>query len=284
MRLIVTTILLLNFLLALGQGNSVPQLLSTNSKAHFYYVNMNDAIAYVYQMGGYLDKAGTGFSIQSTDTLNRNPDGTYSGNKTKISLEENKLYIIVEQKKTRKFLLDSVKNSSVANYNLNNGYYLDHYFKMTDELNELYPLNHHSFRNAFGSWKEVPNQNLDYLLFRDFADQRLKEIKDSISIRQEEYTKLTNYIIQNLSKIDYNTLKDSLTKLPADYKYLSWYYGTVIGEVAKQQPEYFFKLAEDFPANQDLIFFAAEANKDAYPGLKAVSGHDEVKKSFFKRK
>lgn len=284
MRLTITFILLLNFLFVLAQSNSSKQLYQTNNKTHFHYIDLNNTKANVYIMGRYLDKAGSGYSIIKTDTLTRNSEDTYSSSKTKIISENDKLYLVTDFKKTRKFLLDTVKNISVANNNLNNAYYLDQYFKMSNELNKMYPLYHHSFRNGFYSWKELPNNNIDYLQFRDFADQRLKEIKDSISRIQDRYITLTNYIIQNVRIIDYNTLKDSLTGLPAEYKYSSWYYGTAVNEIAKQRPEYFFKLAEDFSSNRSLIFFAIENNKDVIAGLKAVEGHDEIKKAFLRHK
>lgn len=284
MKHTIIIILLLNYLFASGQDNGGKHLFQTNSKTHLYYVDLSNTDGKVYTMGGYLDKAGEGYSLRSTDTLFRQTDGTYTGNNIQIATESNKLYLVTESKKTKKFLLETVESLNAANHNLNNAYYLDHYFKMSDELNKMYPLNHHSFRNGFYAWEALPNKDIDYLQFRDFANKRLKEIQDSISKIQDSYVALSNYIIQNIKTLHYDVLRDSLTKLPAEYKSLSWYYGTVINEVARQRPEYFFKLAEDFPANRHLIFFAPENNKDVIAGLRAVEGHDEIKKAFFKGK
>jgi tetrahydromethanopterin S-methyltransferase subunit G len=95
---------------------------------------------------------------------------------------------------------------------------------------------------------------------------------------------LTNSLIQNIKTIDYNFLKDSLTRLPAEFRSTSWYYGTVINEVSKQRPEYFFRLAEDFPNNRNVIFMAAEDNKQVIQSLKAVENHTDIKKEFFKER
>ena len=282
MKQMAAIFLLLLFLSASGQENADSVLFQTQGKMRLHYVDLRGTGGKVYSMGRYLDKAGSGYSIAATDTLIIHEDGSYSGNKTKVVKENNKLYLIITGKKTSKFLLNTVKDPDLSNYNLNNAYYLDHYFKMCEELNKLYPLNHNSFRNGFWMWKEIPNKSMDYLVFRDFADKRLKEIKDSISEVQNRYVRLTNYIIGNLQTPDYHLLKDSLTKLPAEYKSSSWYYGTVVNEIAKQRPEYFFRLAEDFPDNQNLIFGSIENSKQVIQGLKAVEGHGDAKKAFFK--
>lgn len=283
MKYVITTILLLfYYLLTLGQGSMNRTFFQTNSKKHLYYVDLNNSAANVYQMGSYFDKAGTGYSIRKTDTLIKQPDGTYLGKTTKIIRDNNKFYLVTENKKTKKFNIDTVKTLSVVNNNLNNAYYLDNYFKISDELNKSYPLNHHTFRNGFYTWKELQNKEIDYLQFREFANKWLKEKKDSIIILQDSHVAQTNYIIQNIKTFDYKTLRDSLTKLPAEYRNLSWYYGTVINEVAKQRPDYFFRLAEDFPNNRSIIFIAVEDNKEVIQGLRDVQGHNEIKEEFFK--
>jgi hypothetical protein len=247
-----------------------------------YYADLNDATAYVYAMGGYLDKAGTGYSIRKTDTLTRQPDGSYNGGTTKIITENSKRWLVIEEKKARRLLLEPAKDAALVNTNLNNAYYLDSYFKMSEVLNKAYPLQHHSFRNGFYTWKNLPNKEMEYMLFKAFANGRLKSIRDSIGNVHDGYSALMNDIIQNLKTSSYDTLKARLTKLPAEYRSSSWYYGTVVNEAARQQPAYFFRLAADFPANRSLIFMAVEDDKAVVKGLKAAEGQDEMKKAFFK--
>ena len=284
MKQIIIIILLFSNLLALGQEDANKYLLQAGNKFAVYFVDLNNNDARVYDMGKYLDKAGTGYSIAATDTLLRQADGSFSGKRSKIFTENSKLFLTTEFRKSKKYRLDTVKNLGIANTQLNNAYYLDHYFEMSRELNRKYPLSDHSFRNGFFSWKQMPNKDIDHLKFREAADQRLKEIKDSISGEQDSYVAITNFIIQDIKILDYNSLKDSLVKLPADYRDVRGYYGTVINVVAKQRPEYFFKLAEDFPNNRNLIFFAVKRDKETIAALKAVEGHAETKEAFFKKK
>ncbi|MEP7142319.1 MAG: hypothetical protein ABI707_05595 [Ferruginibacter sp.] len=283
MKQILTTILLLlSQLLSPGQNNATGTLFQTNSKTRLFYVDFKNSQAHVYEIGRYLDKAGTGNSIKSVDTLIQQSNEIYIGKHSKIIEENKKFYLVKEFNKTKNFRIELVKDVEMANNNLNNAYYLDNYFKMSDELNKTYPLNHHSFRNGFYTWKELDNREEDYLMFREFARKRLKKIKDSISNLQDNCVSKTNYIIQNIKAFEYNTLKDSLVKLPAEFSSVSYYYSSVINEVAKQRPEYFFRLAEDFPKNRSLIFMAVEDNKEVVNGLSAVEGHNEIKKEFFK--
>lgn len=275
-------LLLLSHLPAPAQDGAGRIFFQTNSKKHLYYVDMDNSAAAVYDMGSYLDKAGTGYSIRKTDTLARQPDGSYSGSISRIIRENNRLYLVNGDNKVRKFRIDTVRSLTAFNNNLNNAYYLDSYFRMSKELNEAYPLSHHSFRNGYYTWKELPNKELDYLQFREFANNRIKNIRDSIGQLQHSRTALTNYIIQNIGTLEYSTLKDSLAKLSPEYAYPSGYYRAVINAAATQRPAYFFRLAEEFPANRSLIFSSVENNKEILGRMKAVEGHDEIKKEFFR--
>lgn len=277
-------LLLLNYLPVLAQNDLGRAFLRTSSKMHLYYVDLDNSAAKVYEMGRHLDKGGTGYSIIRTETLTRQPDGNYSGNASSIIREKDRLYLISGDKKARKFGMDTVRSLSVFNTDMNNAYYLDSYFRMSRELNKDYPLYSHSFRNGYYTWKDLPNKELHYLQFREFADNHIKNIRDSIGRVQARNTALTNYIIQNISTLEYNTLKDSLAKLPPEYAGQSRYYSLAINAAAAQRPEYFFRLAEDFPANKSLIFFSVDNNKEVFSRMKAVEGHDKIKKEFFKEK
>ncbi|HEY0067570.1 MAG TPA: hypothetical protein VGB46_09405 [Flavisolibacter sp.] len=285
MRYIYAAILLsLSYHPVLAQDGGGRAFLQTNNKMHLYYVDLDNSAAIVYDMGKYLDKAGMGYSIRETDTLVRQPGGSYSGSTSRIIRENNRLYLVSGDKKARKFRIDTVRSLTDFNNNLNNAYFLDSYSRMSRELNQAYPLYHHSFRDGFHTWKELLNKEIDYLQFREFADNRIRNIRDSISRLQDSRTALTNYIIQNINTLEYNTLKDSLAKLPPEYAYQSSYYRTVINAAATQRPEYFFRLAEEFPAHRHLIFSSVENNKEVLSRMKAVEGHDKIKKEFFKER
>lgn len=231
----------------------------------------------------HLDKAGRGYSIIHSDTLVKQEGGTYKGRNTEIIREGDQLYLVSGwNKKRKKSSLEAVNDPATVNNNLNNAYYLDHYFDMSDELNKAYPLNHHSFRGGYYTWKQLSNTNIDHQEFKNFTDKRLKEIKDSVIRVNDTYVALTNYLVQNMASLDYNTVKDSLARLPAEYRGTSAYYSTVVNAMSRQKPAWFFQLAQDYPNDRSIIYMAADEGKEAEKGLKAVEGHDAIKKEFFK--
>lgn len=283
-HLIITIPSFLYCLTAWGQHSEARQFLQANSKSSLYYIDLKDAEGKVYDMGSHFDIAGKGYSIRRTDTLQRQADGSYTGKHSRIVREKEELYLVNTLKKTRKFRLDAVTDSNLVNQNLNNGYYLDHYIALSEELNKTYPLNHVTFRGSFSTWAAFPDKvkEMDHLQFITFADERLQHIKDSTTAAQEKNIRLTNYIVQNIHAIDYTVLKDSLALLPAKYAGESKYYGMVINTVAMRQPEYFFRLAEDLPEQRPLLLSCAADNKQAFSGLGSVKGHDEMKKAYLK--
>jgi hypothetical protein len=56
----------------------------------------------------------------------------------------------------------------------------------------------------------------------------------------------------------------------------------VVNEVSKRRPEYFFRIAEDFPNNRNIIFTAVEDDKKVINALKLANGNEKIKKEFFK--
>lgn len=284
MKRILTGICLLFSIIASAQNNFSKGIYEFKNKLHLYYVDTRGEQVFVYGMGGYYDKAGSGYAISWTDTLTKQADVRYQGRKSWMVVENDKLYLVVTGKKEKKRLLTAVPDLARAYTNLNNAHYLRHYFKLSDELNKKYKLNHHSFRNAYFTWDSLANKDMEYLAFRRFADERLQRIMDSISREQDRYVATSNYIIENLSTLKYDRLKDSLLTLPVDYMPESAYHGTVICAIAKQQPHYFFKLAEEFPAWRTLMYFAVDRDKDAMATLRSVEGYAEMKRAVLGRK
>jgi hypothetical protein len=128
-------------------------------------------------------------------------------------------------------------------------------------------------------WESIDQKDQNYLEFRPIAAQIIAEVKDSLSKIQNEYSSTYNFIKSNLPQIEYTTLRESLQKLPVGY--VGYYKQTII-EIARKQPTYYFRLAEDLPKEQYFIFSALEREVDLHKGLKAVEGHDAIKKKFFK--
>jgi hypothetical protein len=155
---------------------------------------------------------------------------------------------------------------------------------MEQVINETYPLNHYSFRNGFVLWQSLQNKNERQLQFRDFVRSYLAELKDSLTTVNEKYVAVTNDLLKSLATIPYQELKENLSQLPADFVSVSKYFSIVVKEVAKQRPEDFFRLAEDMPENRSIIFFSADEDKESVKALKAVQGHDGIKKDFLKER
>lgn len=99
-----------------------------------------------------------------------------------------------------------------------------------------------------------------------------------------KYTRLTNHIIKSIQQIDYAALRDSVAQLPAEYAGKSQYYSKVMNTVVVSQPEYFLRLAEDFPQDRSLIFSSVVDNKQARTTIESVMGHDNTRNAFLKER
>ena len=53
-------------------------------------------------------------------------------------------------------------------------------------------------------------------------------------------------------------------------------------EVKFANPEYFYKLLQDFPTSKTYIYSAVDHDKELVKQLKQVQGYDDLKKEFFK--
>ena len=282
---LLTTIFLFSLSLIFGQENKETTLLETKGKSQLYYVELSAAGGGVYEMGRHLDKAGSGYSFRSIDTLTRQQDQagvTHYGKRTKIRNENGKLYLEIQDKKTEKYTLNSASNAAAINTNLNNAYFLDNFIALTEELNKSYTLNHISFREGFARWESLDNKEIPHAEFKTYADGKLRELKDSIIKVQDQFVSLRNSLVQDLKTIDYDALKAGLEKLPSGPTSGSKYFSNVINEVAKEKPEYFFRLAEDYPDKRKIIFYAVETNKQVMAGLKSVENHKDIKREFFR--
>jgi hypothetical protein len=234
-------------------------------------------------MGRHYDHAGDGYAIRAIDSLSKMPDGLYRSKSMMVTTDGNEL-VITRSRKTSTMTITAVEDSRVAFRNLNNGFYLDHYFAMSDEVNKLYPLNHHSFRNGYYTWDSLENKDIDYQQFRNFALQHIGSIRDSIKTINDQYVALTNYLVENLPTMQYDVLRDSIMKLPTGFKPYSKYFGKIVTQVALLKPDYFLRLAEEDPANRDFIFREVMDDDETAESLKRVDGRSEIKKEFFNQR
>jgi hypothetical protein len=281
----VFTSLLLNGLILLGQQSNETLLFETKSKSNLFYVELNNGQGRVFEMGAHVDKAGSGYSFKSIDTVTLQPHQaipSYVGRKSTVVKDKEAVYLILQNKNSTKYVLGAAGNSAAVNSNLNNAYYLDRFISMTEEINTTYPLNHYSFRNAFSSWSSVDEKQMKHSEFKEYADRKISQTKDSVTALQEQYVSLTNRLIQNISINPYDSLKSGLEKLPVDVTTSGRYFATVVNEVARQNPEYFFRLAEDLPNRKEIIFNSVEKDKKVIAALKSTENHAVVKREFFR--
>jgi len=283
-HLFVTILLFVHYQAAWGQTNPGRGLFETNSKAHRYYIDLQDTTAMVYTIGYLWLHGSPGLTTINTDTLQKQPDNSYSGRSFQIIREKDRLYLLPVLGKNRKFRLDADSDTNLVNYRLNEAWQRGSYFMMCKSLNQRYPLSYFDDRYAYATWYALPDneKSMPYLQFRELVDKRIKEMSDSICAVQEKYVKLTNNILENFRSWDYAALKDSLAQLPAVYMYRRTYYGAVIDTVALQRPEYFFRLAEDLPKHKSVILNYGIDHKHTFYGLMRVEGHDETKKELLK--
>jgi hypothetical protein len=228
--------------------------LETSKRANHYYVDLYETDALVFEMETFLHGPEMGYAIRNIETLIRQSDGAYTGRQMKIIKKKDALYLIRESKKKKEMPLVNVADSASANAHLNNSYYLERYLEMSKEINNAFPLWNGSW-DRFSTWQSLNNKEINYRAFRTFADERIKLMKDSIVEEQNRCAVLMNYLIQNITTINYTALRDSVAKLlvndSSTYKLVyqlqpSAYFQKVIYQVAKEQPEFFFRLAEEY--------------------------------------
>ena len=277
MRQVIPLIMLgLCSLSLLGQERT---MLVTMTKAPVYYIDLTGNYALVFEMGQYYDKMGAGRIILSTDTLVKETAMLYRSQSFELRTSNSEL-LLVKSRRTRILPCKQLGNNSEVFGILNNAFYLAEYIDMSELLNKDYPLNHHSFRNAFDAWSAVEVKEMDYIGFREYARREIREINDSLRVEQDRYSKIKEELITNLGSMEFRVFEENVLKLPAEFKGRSWYFGTVMNEAAKIRPDLFFDLAERHPSLRSIIF--SSVDDDVARKLDQVEGHESIKKEFFK--
>jgi hypothetical protein len=277
MKILIAILSLLLTTQVLGQ-NSI--FYKTTGKKHFHYIEFVGEHVIVYKMGFYIDKAGSGPAVLLTDTLIKSNGVEYKG-KNYALIKSGQNYIL--RNDTFKGLYTEQENNiKKINTELNNAYCLKSYVDLSDKLNKEYPLNNYTFRNGYYAWRDKTNKSINHNDFKFQTDKEIKSLYDSISTKQNAFTKTTNFITSNAGQIIYSTLRDSIRTLPIDWRPNSGYFDKVVYQMAKSNPAYFYKLLQDFPTSKSFIYNAVKQDKELVKQLKAVQGYDDLKKEFFK--
>lgn len=252
----------------------------TTKKSRQHIVEINNDIAKVYQIGLYLDKAGSGPAILIIDTLYKKTEFEFSGKLYSFNATYNNNYLLTNQSK--KLETEKVNDTNSIYTILNNAHYLKSYFDLSDSINKMFPLYYYSFRNGYYAWNRLSQKNYNYEEFKQNTNAEIKKLYDSIVNKQTNLANTTNFIIKNANQTDYTALRDSLRKLPIEFRSSSWYFGEAVYQISLTDPEYFFRIAEDFPSDKSIVFAAVDSDKNLVKRLKQVQGHDNIKKEFIK--
>ncbi len=252
----------------------------TTKAIYLHYVVMTNETAIVYQIGSYKDKGGSGPAIIRTDTLSKFAEHEWKGNLYTIGTEGDDL--LLRSNKYKEFHLEKVTDTERVNRELNHAYYLSSYFEVCRRLNKEFPLNHYSFRDAFYIWDRLDTKHYPHYDFVAYTNKENSILYDTASERQTILTRTTNFIKQNAAKLNYAQLRDSLKSLPQVYRPQSAYFHESVYAIVKANPENFYKILQDFPANKTIIYFAIDDDKELIKQIRNVNGYDRLKKEFVK--
>ncbi len=278
---LVALVFIVNQFSVLAQADDGRNFYKVGNKNTSYYIDLGEKEAKVFRMGRNIDPGRSWNAIVDTDTLVEQTNGIYVGKRTRIKMDESKLILIIKGKREKRLSMDYVQDNAAANRELNNAYFMERYIAMSSEVRDSFLVDRHSFRTGFIEWDRLKNKEQNYISFRMFTDTTIAHYQDSIVSTYNKYKALTNFITLNVRTVDYSVLKDSLAKLPKD-DYLRYYWNAV-SEIIKRKPEYLYRLVEDFPNDQSDIFFAVnEWDKEHIGQIRAIEGHDAVKKKFVK--
>jgi hypothetical protein len=252
----------------------------TTGKKNLHYLEFSKDNVKVYKMGSYLDVAGSGSAILLTDTLILIKENEFKGKQYSLFKNETLYTLLTDNGK--KYEAVPENDLSKVNSELNNAYCLKSYFDLSDKLNNEFPLFHYTFRNGYYAWEKQPNKTISHTKYIEQTDKEIAIIYDSISKNQINFTITTNFITANAGPISYSILKDSISTLPIDYRPQSGYFDKSVYQMAKANPEYFYKLLQDFSTSKNFIYFAVDQDKELVKKLKQVQGYDDLKKEFLK--
>ncbi|MCA0381200.1 MAG: hypothetical protein LCH58_03490 [Bacteroidetes bacterium] len=256
-----------------------PVFFQTGKKNQQHLVQLTPDTAFVYSIGIFYDKAGTGPAVSFTDTLLRHNANHYSGSRFSIMQDANALRLYKNKKES--WPLMAVADSTVYTI-LNEALLLKSYVLLSERINAAFPLQHYSFRNGFAAWDAWPAKAMPHPAFNTLLTSQLQLIYDSTAVMHNRHTKTLHFIQTTAGNISYETFKDSLQSLPKEYRSQSSYFYEAVNVVAKHHPVFVYQLAEDDPQDQSIIFMSVNHDKKLVAALQQVRGHDATRAAFIK--
>ena len=256
-----------------------PVFFQTGKKNQQHLVQLTPDTAFVYSIGIFYDKAGTGPAVSFTDTLLRHNANHYSGSKFSIMQDANALRLYKNKKES--WPLMAISDSTVYTI-LNEALLLKSYVLLSERINAAFPLQHYSFRNGFAAWDAWPAKAMPHPAFNTLLTSQLQLIFDNTAAIHNRYTQTLRFMQAAAKEISYNTFKDSLYSLPQQYGVHSSYFHEAMQAVAIHHPAYVFQLVEENPQDQSLIIASVQQHKALVGMLRQVPGHDATRAAFIK--
>lgn len=273
--------IILTNLFTFGQ-NETSHFYKTTKSEQPHYVERANGLFKVYQMGILANSDGTGYTLIKTDTLTKVSEQNYVGKLYTLSNVNSDP--VLETTNGKKLNLENAPDTNLIYSNLNNAYYLSLYFKLSDSLNAQYPWMDYSYKNGFAAWNNLKSKNHNHDKFKRETDRELQFVYDSISEQQIQLMQTMNLLIENASNPNYgySNIKNGLNDLIVENQVSTWHFEKAIYEISKHDPDYFYRIAEDFPDQRKIVFAAVGKDKELKNNLMRVEGHNEVKKEFSK--
>ncbi|HYE55119.1 MAG TPA: hypothetical protein VD996_09760 [Chitinophagaceae bacterium] len=273
MRKFICFLMCMAVIAANGQTADCNHFLGPVKNRRMVYAALDGDSATIFRLGMWLDKRGTGYSIDTSLRIAV----------SQIERSEGKLYVDVPGKasKMQKVQLDSARAGDV-NGLINNACWWDNFLKLTAEIKPQLKYYHFSFREGFGYWEKLSNTTDCYKDFKVFAGNRIRQIRDSLLTEELAYARIADHIINNMATIDYQEVKDSIVKLPTD-SYPHYHLRAVVNEITRTRPEFFFKLADDLPELKGTLFAVGDWTRQAIKNLRGVDTASPSKKHFFRK-
>ena len=251
------------------------------------FVELAEQYATVFKLTRIIDPGVHEFSISYIDTLVKQPgsnDMVYEGKRNRLSLIGNDFYLETtnaRSKNSYQVKLDYPDSVETVYRKINNAYWFDIFNRLSIELNSRFKWQSYSFRGYHNIDLEG-NQRLPFNSFKEFADNRITILRDSLVATHSSYTSSTSEVIRNIGTIEYDMVKNRLVELsgaPAG----SGYFNAIIQSVCKSKPEWFYQLADDMPAKKEAMFGSVYGHS-LVKNLKAVKTDSPTKNEFIKYK
>lgn len=271
------TCLFLLFAFSAAKAQSGKTFYKTSIKHRGYYVVLSDDSSFVYKLGAYISKNGMCAAVLKTIPLWKDVNSSYIGDSAAVVMEGGKHYLDLQMNKLRRGRLKEV-HDTVANNDLNSAYFMANFFIVEKQLEDQYPLANISWSDGFNWLRNMPFLEIDYIVFRGFADEYLKEMSDSVVRINDRYTANMNYLLENIETISYAELNDSLDVLYSVPYFYKKYVNRIAKELSKKRPEYYITVGLDYQEYLSTILFVKDESEATKTLLNNTEGYKALRR------